>query len=229
MKKLLFFLLFVLTWSANAQTINQYQYLVVPLKFDFQNEINQYRLNSNVKYLMEKEGFTAFFSNEVMPKELAQDRCKAMYLDVEKASAFMATKLRVVLKDCQNNILYASPYGRSKEKKFELAYKEALLKAFESVKSLKYSFSAPAAVVVAAKAVEKNEAGVLFAQPTPNGYQLVDTTPKVVLKLTKTSQPDYFLANADGKQGVVYLKDGDWFFDYYLSDQLISEKLNLKF
>lgn len=69
----------------------------------------------------------------------------------------------------------------------------------------------------------------LFAQPIANGYQLVDTTPKVVLKMYKTSQPDSYTAMGDGKNGVVFKKGNDWFFEYYQNDKLISEKLSIKF
>lgn len=71
--------------------------------------------------------------------------------------------------------------------------------------------------------------GTFFAQPITNGYQLVDTTPKVVLKIYKTSQPDSYTAIGDGKNGVVFKKGNEWFFEYYKDDTLISEKLDIKF
>ena len=59
--------------------------------------------------------------------------------------------------------------------------------------------------------------------------QLVDTTPKVVMKLYKTSKSDYFTAVRDGVQGALLLKDNEWFFEYYQNDQLMSEKIAIKF
>jgi hypothetical protein len=70
---------------------------------------------------------------------------------------------------------------------------------------------------------------MLFAQPVANGYQLVDTTPKVVLKMYRTSQTDSYTAVSDTKNGVVFKKGEEWIFEYYQNDQLVSEKLNIKF
>lgn len=70
---------------------------------------------------------------------------------------------------------------------------------------------------------------LLYAQAIEDGYQLVDTTPKIILKLTKTIQPNYFNANVDDKYGVVFMKKNEWVFEYYTNGNLVSEKLNLRF
>lgn len=74
-----------------------------------------------------------------------------------------------------------------------------------------------------------DKAGVLYAQELANGYQLVDSTPKIQLKLRKTSMPSYYLAEGNGKSGVVYEKSGNWYFEYYSGDQLMVDELNIKF
>jgi hypothetical protein len=70
---------------------------------------------------------------------------------------------------------------------------------------------------------------VLYAQEVPNGYQLVDSTPKIRLKIFKTSKPDQYLAKSDENEGIVYAKEGKWFFEYYVGDQLRVEELIIKF
>ncbi|MGB5818010.1 MAG: hypothetical protein WBG90_00900 [Saonia sp.] len=70
---------------------------------------------------------------------------------------------------------------------------------------------------------------VLYAQELPNGYQLVDNTPKIQLTIFKSSIPDMYLAKTDEQDGVVYKKDGKWFFEYYKNENLIVEELNIKF
>jgi len=72
-------------------------------------------------------------------------------------------------------------------------------------------------------------ASTLYAQPIPNGYQLVDMSPKKVLTLLKTSLPDYFLAQSAESSGLVFKKDGEWHFEYYKDDKLVSRKLDIKF
>ena len=75
--------------------------------------------------------------------------------------------------------------------------------------------------------------GTLYAQVTPNGYQLIDTVPKKVLTLLKTSVQDCYLAEpgagAGSSNGIVFKKNGEWFFEYYKDGALVSQKLAIKF
>lgn len=71
--------------------------------------------------------------------------------------------------------------------------------------------------------------GILYAQEISNGYQLVDSTPKVQLKIYKSSMPNVYIAKADDKDGVVYSSDGKWFFEHYEGNQVLKEELDIKF
>jgi hypothetical protein len=71
--------------------------------------------------------------------------------------------------------------------------------------------------------------GTLYAQAIPNGYQVIDTTPKKVLTLLKTSIPDYFIAESGVSNGIVFKKDGAWYFEYYKDNKLVSKMLEIKF
>lgn len=77
--------------------------------------------------------------------------------------------------------------------------------------------------------VMKTDIAVLYAQELSNGYQLVDSTPKIRMKLMKSSSPNVFIAESGSINGVVYTENGRWFFEYYNADQLVSEELNIKF
>jgi len=84
------------------------------------------------------------------------------------------------------------------------------------------------------KAVEETQAqpapkGLLYAQPVESGYQLVDSTPKVVLKLQQTSMENVFLTKYNGKSGLVFQKDGKWFLEYSEDGKKLVEELNIKF
>jgi len=72
-------------------------------------------------------------------------------------------------------------------------------------------------------------AGTLYAQEVSVGYQLVDNTPKIRMKIHKTSMPDFYLAEAEGTNGVVFEKNGTWFFEYYSGGNLVTEELDIKF
>ncbi|GIZ07370.1 hypothetical protein FUMI01_00970 [Flavobacterium sp. UMI-01] len=229
-----------------AQSINDYAAVVVPIKLSFQNEENQYRLSTITKYNLEKAGFVAVYATTNFSNEYP-DRCSLLNVDVIKDSGFLTTKLYIEFKDCYGKVIYTSEVGKSKEKDFGEAYKEALNNAFESVYKLGYKYngkmpatktsevvnnvetvkvptSVPTSSVVADANVE-----MLYAQPTETGYQLIDKTPKVVMKLMKTAIPNSFIAIKGNVQGVLSLKDSQWIFDYYQNDALVSEVILVKF
>lgn len=235
---------------AQSANINDYKYVIVPEKFDFLKEKNKYSLNDLTKMIFERQGLQVFYPLDKLPDELLLNRCKAVYADVIDDSGMLNTALYIVVKDCTGKELYRSERGSSKQKDYQKAYHESLRKASASMQ-LNYSYSGkdpmpvgqsapaqaqpqpqaaqpqtPQAAVTAQPVVNSN---VLFAQPITNGYQLVDSTPKVVLKMYKTTQPDSYTAMGDGKNGVVFKKGNEWFFEYYLDDKLISEKLEIKF
>lgn len=229
-----------------SQTVNDYKAVIVPLRYDFLKSENQYRMSTMTKANLTKAGFQAFYGNEELPAGLG-DRCDLLYVDVKKDNGFLITKLFVEFKDCYGKVIFTSETGKSKEKDYETAYRECLELAFVSINALNYKYSGkainnskvaansvPATPLVAATAVsapvaDMKDPNLLYAQPTENGYQLIDKTPKVVMKLLKTSRPDSFIAIKDGVQGTLNAKDNQWFFEYYKNDQLVSEKVVVKF
>jgi hypothetical protein len=76
---------------------------------------------------------------------------------------------------------------------------------------------------------EQKDGNILYAQKISDGYQLVDSTPKIKLKLYRTSIPDIFTVKHEKDNGVVFKKDGKWFLEYYIGSQLMTEELNIKF
>ena len=76
---------------------------------------------------------------------------------------------------------------------------------------------------------DRNDSDILYAQEIRNGFQLVDNTPKIRLKLFRTSIPDVYAVKHDKDNGVVYKKDGKWYMEYYIGETLKIEELNIKF
>lgn len=238
MKKYFLILFLSISVFASAQkSLNDYKYVIVPLKFSFQKEENKYRLNTITKFNLQKVGFEAFYENENLPQD-GNDRCNLLFVSVEEESGFLITKLVLVFRDCQNGIVFKSEAGKSRTKEYKLAYPEALNNAFESLFNYGYKYSGKNISTITS--VQKTETPksspqidetkeYLFAQPIANGYQLVDKTPKVVLKIYKTSQPDYFTAQSETINGAVIKKNGEWILEYYKDDKPVSEKLLIKF
>lgn len=238
MKKYILILSLFISLAAAAQkTLNDYKYVIVPVRYNFFNEDNKFRLNTITKFNLAKIGFVPFYENENFHSQIGEDKCNRLFVNVEKENSLLATKLVVVFKDCNNKIIYKTEPGKSSAKDFETAYPEALEKAFAQLYNFGYKFKGQAINNVVAKASEtptssavlEDTADMLFAQPIPNGYQLIDKTPKVVLKIFKTSQPDYFTAQSETINGAVIKKNGEWILEYYKDEKLVSEKLLIKF
>jgi hypothetical protein len=68
-----------------------------------------------------------------------------------------------------------------------------------------------------------------FAQPITNGFQIVDSEPRVIMRLFNTSQKNVFIGVKEDTRGVVILKNNQWVFEYYENSKLVSEPLKLRF
>lgn len=256
MKTRILFLLFFVANYSFSQSINDYKAVIIPLKYEFQKTENQYRLQTITKFNLQKAGFKAFYSNESIPQEL-NEKCSFLYVDVKNESSLLVTKLQIVFKDCFGTEIYKSEIGKSREKEYQLSYTEALNEAFKSVYALQYKYNAKVVgtksdsipnIAVAettskvvtpvidskkqsneSKIIDIKGSDLLYAQPTTYGYQLIDSEPKVIIKLYKTSNPSSFIAIKGSIQGVLVSKENLWLFEYYQKDQLISENVEVKF
>ena len=165
MKKILFILTFFIgTISSFAQDLDQYKYIIIPEKFEFSKEENQYQLNALTKFLFEKYGFETLMKNEQKPLDLQENYCLGLTAYVKDNSGLFVTKLVVQLEDCRGNIVFETKEGRSRIKEFKDAHHEALRDAFSAIKELNYEYnpsevSAPTASENegAPQAVEKAE------------------------------------------------------------------------
>lgn len=280
----LILVLFVIANCFAQNNLNNYKYVLVPKKYDFLKEENQYRLNELSQYLFDLHGFTALFEGAEYPRDLKLDRCLALRSNVIKGSGMLKTKLNVVLKDCNDKVVYSSKTGESREKEYKVAYNKALRAAFASFKTLNYKYkpkqslisSQSTVVVDEAKAqtqqeIEKlkqeiktlkNETTkanekvvevketpkvvstenkingsnttlkqsasiILYAQEIDNGFQLVDSSPKVIYKIKNTGVKNVFLI--EDKSAIIYKSDDNWFLEHHTQNTVLVEKLNIKF
>lgn len=241
MKKLILVFTIFITLLSSAQ--ESYKYVIVPAKFSFLNAANKYNLNALTKSFFESQGFTVFYDSDKLPEELANSRCLALYADAVEENKIFTTNIIIQVKDCQNNVLTESFRGSSREKEYEVAYKEAFRAALTSLKgqlNFRNSFSTQNEVVAKTETkVEVKEANVevqkvvnpdqLFALPIENGYKIVDSEPKIVYTIQNTSIENVYMAKKGDIQGTFLKKINGWFFEYYQEGKLISEKVSVKF
>ena len=238
MKKYILLLVLFVSIPAFSQSINDYQYVIVPIKFDFLKENDKYRLNTLTKLLLQKYTFKSYLSTEQLPVEIENQRCGILYATVSENNNFFMTKVKVVLKDCKDEVVYETEFGTSREKEYATAYNEALRAAFKSFDQLKYKYNGKNEGIISTLVIKTTATPIpnldnpeifYFAQPIANGYQVVDSEPKVIMQLLNTSQKNVFIGIKGVTNGVVISKQGQWFFEYYQSGNLVSEPLNLKF
>lgn len=140
MKKLIFAAVFYMgcVVSVSAQELEEYQYVRVPEKFDFLDGENEHQLNALTAFLFEKFGFTALYKE---PTPEGVEPCDLLYADVHNESGIFRSKLYVTLENCNNETVFTSKMGTSREKDFKTSFHEALRNAFESIDSLQHSFT----------------------------------------------------------------------------------------
>lgn len=234
MKKYILIIVLFISIIASSQSINDYKYIVVPMKFQFQKSSNQYRLSTNSKFLLTNNGFTVYYDDAVLPLDLAKDKCKALYFDLQESSGYFMTKLTMTLKDCQNKIIYTSKVGKSKEKEFEKSYNEALAFALEDLKLLKYKYEENDNSPVVEKGLEEKTA-INYAEYThitkkiQDGFLITDSAnPNFYLKLLRTSNPNIYIGQSNENNGIVTVKTDNIIFEYYKQNLLISQSLMVK-
>lgn len=239
MKKYLIILVLLASLAAFSQSVNDYQYVVVPVKFDIFKENDKFRLNTLTKLLLQKYSFKSYLNTEILPDEVRNDRCAILYASLVEDKGFFVTKVKVVLKDCQEKVVFETDFGTSREKEYAVAYNQALRAAFQTFDRLKYKYNelhslekntvistttAPIKVPITMKL----DSGDCYAQPIANGFQLIDIEKKVIMLLYKTSQKNIFIAVKGSTNGVLFSKNEQWFFEYYQNEKLISELVPVK-
>ena len=210
MKVKLFLFLFLGSLVSNLygqKSLSEYSYVEIPRLYEFLYEEDQHQLNSLTKFLFNKYGFNAYFSDELPNVK----RCDGLQAEILGKPGFIYTKITVVLKDCYGEEVFRSEQGRSKEKEYKKAYHEAMRKAFVSIEELG----------VQQKEVEVYEDEIVEekAEPTPKvinppqpppvgkNDDSANITAGVGTKITKGELPTYPKAKFTSyeRDGVSYL------------------------
>jgi len=239
--------------SQSIEILNQYKYLVVDSRFDFAKVEDGYQTSSLTKFLLKKLGHQVFLDNEDLPDNLVEKRCNALYVKVVDYSNMLTTKSAIQFRDCTNKVVYTTPAGRSKFKEYKKAYHESIRRAFNSFEELEYKYvyipkvlqdpvvevpvknevnstlntgkkekdSKPTKIIV------KPSFPILYAQPKDDGFQLVNSEPKIVFYLLKTKSSDKYIIK--DMNGTLTRKDGFWLAEYYINGELKEEKYSVKF
>ena len=234
MKKTALLILFLsYTFSFSQEN---YKYVIMPKKFSFFKEENKYNTNNLTKMFFEKEGFEVYYDTDQLPADLAANRCLALYVNAIESHTIFVTKISIDIKNCLNKTVFISENGTSKHKEYGKAYTEAFRIALTSLKG-KIKFKVSTEIINEVEhssttnvtEIKKSDELMLFAIPNQNGYKIVDDVPNVVYELLATSMENVYSAKKGAISGTFLKKNGEWFFEYYENDQLVAEKVNVKF
>ena len=240
--------LLLLSISVYAQkNINNYKYVLVPNQMEAFNESDKYQTSSLTKFLLNKNGFIAFLSEENLPAEVALNKCLALKADLEDGSGMFSTIVTLVLKDCYNNVVFKAAEGKSKLKDYKKAYHEAIRKSFNSIQRLNYSYqpltnkNESSDLHVSIKRDQKNKIVKdksskikentnydVFAVRTISGYELKDKENKTIYTLLSTSNPNVFIVK-DLNGVLLKSEEGFWSVQYYKDGALKMEVVKVKF
>ncbi|WP_369996474.1 hypothetical protein [Winogradskyella sp.] len=247
-------IIFVFTFGGFAQkSINDYKYILMPKKFEFSKVDDEHQLNSLTNFLFNKYGYRSYFIDEELPEDLNKDRCLALMADVSNdKSGIFKTKLEIILKDCFGNEVMVSKVGESRLKSFDRAYNEALRAAFETFKDMDYSYNPDTMASNSSKKAEvpdtieviepeeevptdliqetieqKVKEDLYYAQVVKDGYQLVDSEPKIVMILIQTSAKDVFMV--EGRSAIVYKENKQWVYFENNNGEITKHSMQIKF
>jgi hypothetical protein len=247
MKKIVLLLVLV---SSSLLAQEKYTTVVVPKQFMFQKEANQYGLNDLCKLFFEKEGFQVLQETDVMTDEIFNNRCEYLYVDLIKDKGFLTTKMTVELKDCKKNVVLKGTESVTKEKNFDKAHSEVTRETLVSLRGKLNISKSIQEKEVSNKTEAKNEVIVikeeikqstnatelsssnnegLSLEITKNGYNLIDENKDTKFELLKTSNPTIFIAKKGTFQGIFTLNGQISKFEYYQNNELIVEKVEVKF
>lgn len=118
--------------------VNNYKFIVVPDRFDFLKQKDEYKTSSLTKFLLKKNGFTVVLNSEQYPKDLRDNPCSGLKAVVLDKSSMFKVKVIIELRDCSNKILYTSDEGVSKLKEFKKGFQEAIRNAHASMNDIAY-------------------------------------------------------------------------------------------
>ena len=139
MKRYLFTLLIFGVLHISWGQLDDYKYIVVPKKFTSLKSENHLRTSTLIKHLFNEAGFIAVYDDEIL-EDLVNDPCLAATTDLIKESTMFQTKITLILKDCEGQVVYTAVEGASRSKDYQEAYHESIKKSFVSFENMNYQY-----------------------------------------------------------------------------------------
>ena len=253
MKNLFFVLIMSLSFAGIAQSsLNDYNMAIIPARFDFQKKDNEHRINSTIKAFLQQKGFEVYLSSDELPEGFMDYNCNKVVVKAVEENTVFITKLKIEFRDCKGKLLFTTDLAETREKDFAKAYNQVLLKTLSTFNKANYKYSGKTyfdeeadekiksrdvenvsqevtKVIKSEKEVTYEKVGKPSKQENnQSSIKVINKTNQKELILYKTSNPNIYLANYNGINGIVMSKENVWFFEYTDGDKTISERLDIK-
>ena len=230
MKKIL--VIFIVLFS--IASFSQQQIILISNKYEFQKEPNSYNINNMLKAILVSNNYQVYFEDEVLPLEIAQNKCNALKgVLVDKSNVFL-TKVKLQIKDCQNNLLFETAEVKSKEKDIQEGFIETIKLLSPELKKYKPAVIQKNEVVVekqglveVPKASEYKTYLNCFLDKSikeSHDFEIIGTEQNVLLFLRKTKNPSVFIAYREGANGVFTKTESKGIFEYYIDGKYMVEE-----
>ena len=235
MKKIVLLLLTVISFQGFAQSLNDYKTVLIPAKFSFQKEENQYRVNATVKAYLKQKGFDAYLSSDKLPEGFMEYNCNKLYVNAITEGNMFSTRIKFEFKDCKGNVLFTTDLGESREKEYATAYNLATIEAIKTFDKANYKHNGRDfdEEIIQAKLKEMNREVVtetkVVTEKTELFYKVTDKLSGENMILYKTSNPSVFLTTFKNRSGMVVRKDTTWFFEFIDGEKVSAEKIDVNF
>ena len=238
MKNFSIFVLFLFSIQSFAQ---QNKVIIISNKYEFQKEKNTYNINTMLKAILVSNNYQVFFEDEVLPVEIAQNRCKALAGVLVDNSNMFLTKMKFQIKDCQNNLLFETAEVKTREKDIQNAYIETIGLLSPELKKYNVTAIQNKEVVVETKSTEV-ESVVSTEKPLVSefktflncsfeksfddsrDFEIGGTEQDVLLFLQRTKTPNVFIAYKEGANGIFTKTDKKGVFEYYVDGKYMVEE-----
>lgn len=155
---------------------------------------------------------------------------------VSKQKEFDLSYAESINKSFETISSYAYVYNKKASEPITISYKNDVKKLEENTQTsnvqevIVEEVEKISPAIATSTTTPNTDSNIFYAQSIENGYQLVDSTPKIVMKMFKTSQQNIFIGEEEsGASGLLYSKNNQWYFEYYLEGKLLLKTLNIKF
>jgi len=128
--------------------------------------------------------------------------------------------------------------SETKEASVEPMKKEDIVKTKKTIDpEVMTSENAPAEIIVGAQIVKpikkekplpkKAPRNIMYAQAIQGGFQIVDSTPKIMMTLYATGKQDTYIVK--DQNAIVYKEDGFWYMSQSINGKTETKPVNIKF